>query len=87
MNGVKDFSFTVIAPEPDANIGTQVAEQLEKFSASLMLLETNGYINQDVVEATLTNLFGQLGVNISEMDEDSGGRQLESMYDKARKKK
>jgi len=82
LNGVQDFSYIMALPNPDPELAANIADSLFKFSQSLLILETNGYIDKDTVTTVISMLIGQFGVDVEGGDLE---RSTESMYDAASK--
>ena len=83
LNGVEDFGYDVILPEPNKEIAKGLADTLQKFSNSLVILASNGYIETTEAKKILNLIVGQMGVNI-ETEEDAS-QVNESIYDKTSK--
>ncbi len=82
LNGIDNFNYDIMLPEPDKEIAKNISDTVDKFSKSLVLLASNGYIEQEDAKKVIQMLFNQMGVSI---DTEDTSRETEAIYDKVSK--
>lgn len=83
LEGVEDFGYDVMLPEPDKEVAKNISDTLEKFSRALTVLASNGYIEHVEVKKILQLIVGQLGVDLE--TEETEEEIEESLYNKTAK--
>ncbi len=69
-------TYKINIPDPDKNVAQAIAETVLKFSNSLAILESNGYIDKKTATATISMILSQMGVDATA---ETGNQ--ESIYD------
>jgi hypothetical protein len=64
-----NLEYSVIIPEPDQEVANKVADTIVKFSQSLTMLETNGYIDTHTAQSVIEMLINVMGIEVTNEDE------------------
>ena len=73
LSKVRDKSYALAMSDPDKQKASMFADTILKFANALTILETNGYIDTEIVDTVVSMLFELIGVDTStgETQEDT----------------